>query len=48
MEYYENLILDYPIYSIEDPLDEEDWDGWSRLTMQESERRYSWWETICL
>ena len=32
MEYYEKLILDYPIYSIEDPLDEEDWDGWSRLT----------------
>lgn len=32
MEYYERLILDYPIYSIEDPLDEEDWDGWSRLT----------------
>ena len=22
----------YPIYSIEDPLDEEDWEGWQRLT----------------
>ena len=32
MEYYERLILDYPIYSIEDPLDEEDWGGWELLT----------------
>ena len=30
-----DLILDYPIYSIEDPLDEEDWDGWSRLTSED-------------
>ena len=43
-----DLIRDYPIYSIEDPLDEEDWDGWSRLTMQKLGRRYSLWETICL
>ena len=38
MEYYEKLILDYPIYSIEDPLDEEDWDGWSRLTARIGEK----------
>lgn len=38
MEYYENLIRDYPIYSIEDPLDEEDWNGWSRLTMKIGEK----------
>ena len=38
MEYYERLILDYPIYSIEDPLDEEDWDGWSRLTAKIGEK----------
>jgi enolase len=31
-EYYETLVNDYPIVSIEDPLDENDWDGWVELT----------------
>lgn len=26
------MIAKYPIYSIEDPLDEEDWEGWKKLT----------------
>ena len=30
--YYEQLLNDYPIVSIEDPLAEEDWAGWSTLT----------------
>ncbi len=30
--YYEQLVAAYPIVSIEDPLDEEDWPGWARLT----------------
>ncbi len=30
--FYEKLISDYPIISIEDALAEEDWAGWSRLT----------------
>ncbi|HET7414988.1 MAG TPA: phosphopyruvate hydratase [Arthrobacter sp.] len=30
--YYEGLVKDYPLVSIEDPLDEEDWDGWAALT----------------
>ena len=30
--YYEELVGSYPIVSIEDPLDEEDWDGWARIT----------------
>ena len=30
--YYQNLILKYPIKSIEDPFAENDWDAWSRLT----------------
>ncbi|HEY7100186.1 MAG TPA: phosphopyruvate hydratase [Mycobacteriales bacterium] len=30
--YYEELVAAYPIVSIEDPLDEEDWDGWARIT----------------
>jgi enolase len=29
---YEKLIVDYPIYSIEDGLSQDDWDGWSVLT----------------
>ena len=28
IDYYEELATDYPIVSIEDPLDEEDWEGW--------------------
>lgn len=30
--YYEELLAEFPILSIEDPLDEEDWDGWELLT----------------
>ena len=32
IEYYEDLAEKFPIISIEDPLDEEDWDGWELLT----------------
>ncbi len=32
IEYYEQLVADYPLVSIEDPLNEEDWDGWGAIT----------------
>ena len=32
IDYYEELIMEFPIMSIEDPLDEEDWEGWELLT----------------
>lgn len=32
--YYEDLLNRYPLVSIEDPLDEGDWDGWKHLTDQ--------------
>ena len=32
IEYYSGLVDAYPIVSIEDPLSEEDWDGWVSLT----------------
>ena len=32
IKYYTNLINNYPIISIEDGLDENDWDGWSVIT----------------
>jgi enolase len=32
IEYYESLIEQYPVVSIEDGLAEEDWDGWRKLT----------------
>ena len=32
VEYYANLVDKYPIISIEDGLDEEDWEGWKYLT----------------
>lgn len=31
IEYYEKLVADYPLVSIEDPLDEEDWEGWAAM-----------------
>jgi len=30
--YYEGLIAEYPLVSIEDPLSEDDWDGWGHIT----------------
>ena len=32
IDYYQELIDEYPICSIEDPLGEEDWEGWELLT----------------
>lgn len=32
IDFYEGLIKKYPIISIEDGLDEEDWEGWKRMT----------------
>jgi enolase len=32
--YYAELVAAYPIVSIEDPLNEDDWDGWKALTDQ--------------
>ncbi|TWE11831.1 phosphopyruvate hydratase [Rudaeicoccus suwonensis] len=31
-DYYADLVANYPLVSIEDPLDEEDWQGWKTLT----------------
>ncbi|YCK34358.1 phosphopyruvate hydratase [Actinomadura sp. ATCC 39365] len=30
--FYEDLVDNYPLVSIEDPLDEEDWEGWKAIT----------------
>ncbi|WP_408898749.1 phosphopyruvate hydratase [Nocardioides sp. R1-1] len=32
--YYAELVASYPIVSIEDPLNEDDWDGWKAITDQ--------------
>jgi enolase len=37
-DYYADLASSYPIVSIEDPLDEDDWDGWKAITDQLGER----------
>lgn len=31
---YKNLVRNYSIISIEDPLDEEDWEGWKKITKE--------------
>ncbi len=31
-DYYAKLVADFPLVSIEDPLDEDDWEGWKTLT----------------
>ena len=38
MSYYENLLKNYPIISIEDGLSEDDWDGWRELTNRLSKK----------
>jgi enolase len=37
-DYYADLASAYPIVSIEDPLDEDDWDGWRTITDQIGDR----------
>ena len=32
VEHWKQLVEKYPIYSIEDGLDEEDWEGWQHMT----------------
>jgi len=32
--YYAELVAAYPLVSIEDPLDEDDWDGWASITAE--------------
>ena len=34
IEMYKNMVMKYPIISIEDPLDEEDWNGWKKITAE--------------
>ncbi len=34
IELYKNMVSKYPIISIEDPLDEEDWMGWKKITKE--------------
>tara|TARA_B110000438_G_scaffold180173_1_gene172187 strand:+ start:7361 stop:8650 length:1290 start_codon:yes stop_codon:yes gene_type:complete len=36
IDYYTNLIKKYPIYSIEDGLAEDDWNGWGKFTKKHS------------
>ncbi|MBL6857201.1 MAG: phosphopyruvate hydratase [Pelagibacteraceae bacterium] len=34
INYYKNLVIKYPIKSIEDPFAEDDWEAWSKLTKE--------------
>jgi enolase len=38
VDYYRDLVANYPLVSIEDPLDENDWDGWVALTSELGEQ----------
>jgi enolase len=38
IDYYADLLGAYPLVSIEDPLAEDDWDGWVRLTAELGDR----------
>ena len=38
IEYYERLLDQFPIVSIEDGLEEDDWEGWKKLTKRLGER----------
>ena len=34
LELYKGFIADYPVLSIEDPFDQDDWDGYAKLTAE--------------
>jgi enolase len=36
--YYAELVRDFPLVSIEDPLDEDDWSGWTHITSELGEK----------
>ncbi|NCA18853.1 MAG: phosphopyruvate hydratase [Actinobacteria bacterium] len=38
IDYYQELVDAYPLVSIEDPLDENDWDGWISITKRLGDR----------
>ena len=38
LDYYENLINEYPIVSIEDPFNEEGWEDWAAITARLGDR----------
>lgn len=38
IDMYKSLVTKYPIISIEDPLDEEDWSGWKKITEELGDR----------
>ena len=38
IDYIDDLVRDYPIFSVEDPLSEYDWAGWTRLTERLGDR----------
>ncbi|NBQ93600.1 MAG: phosphopyruvate hydratase, partial [Micrococcales bacterium] len=38
IKYYEGLVNDFPLVSIEDPLAEDDWAGWTKITADLGDR----------
>ena len=46
-DYWADLAARYPIVSIEDGMDEEDWDGWHDADRAPGRRACSWWATTC-
>lgn len=42
IKFYEELVSKYPIISIEDGLDENDWDGFKKLTDVLGDSSISW------
>ena len=38
IDYYRELAEQYPLFSLEDGLDENDWDGWKKLTKELGDR----------
>lgn len=34
IEWYKNIVSEYPIYALEDGLSEHDWEGWEELTLE--------------
>ena len=48
IEHWEETCEKYPIISIEDGLDEEDWEGWQKLTEETWRQGSAWLVMTCL
>ena len=48
IEYYEGLLEEFPVVSLEDGLEEDDWEGWKKLTERMGDKIQLVGDDLCL